>query len=148
MERSRKIQPAFLFLAMLLVLAGGFAFLAVRPVQAAPAGAPPLITVTGSCDGAGNSVFTITNLGGAMTSNYTWEIYQNSVFLTSGVFQLAAFPGPSNSQQLTINGLYGTIMVAVRNGTTPAAVQIASASAFCVTPTPTKSRTPTITRTP
>jgi hypothetical protein len=93
---------------------------------------PPSITVAGSCDTFGNSIFTITNIGGAMTSNYTWELYQNNVFLTSGVFQLAASPGPGNSLQLTINGLYGNLAVAIKNGTTPAAVEIARATAFCV----------------
>src|SRR5436853_30168 len=98
MKRHWEKQPAFLFLSLLLVQAGGFPLLLGQPAQAAPAGAPPIITVTGTCDGAGNSVFTITNTGGAMTTNYTWEIYQNSVFLTSGVFMLTASPGPGNSQ--------------------------------------------------
>jgi hypothetical protein len=106
--------------------------------------APPNIVVAGSCDGAGNSIFTITNTGGDMTTNYTWNIYQNSIFLTSGPFSLTA----GQSMQLTINGLYGNVMVTIKNGTTPAAVEIASATAFCVTPTPTVTRTPTRTPVP
>jgi hypothetical protein len=93
---------------------------------------PPNITVSGTCDTFGNSVFTIKNLGGAMTTNYTWELYQNNVFLTSGTFLLTAAGTASDSQQLTINGLYQNITVAIKNGTTPAAIQIASATAFCV----------------
>lgn len=93
---------------------------------------PPNITVSGTCDTFGNSVFTIKNTGGAMTTNYTWELYQNNVFLTNGVFSLTAAGTPGDTQQLTINGLYGTLMTAIKNGTTSAAVQIASATAFCV----------------
>src|SRR6476659_5951189 len=77
---------------------------------------PPNITVSGTCDTFGNSVFTLKNLGGAMTTNYTWELYQNSVFLTSGTFLLTAAGTPSDNQQLTINGLYQNITVAVKNG--------------------------------
>jgi hypothetical protein len=94
--------------------------------------APPNITVSGTCDGFANSVFTIKNLGGAMTTNYTWEIYQESVFLTSGVFQLTKGGTTGDTMQLTINGLYGNIVVAVKNGTTPAAIEITRATAFCV----------------
>ena len=120
---------------------GRAALLGLWLFAAGPAAADPIIGVTGSCDGAGNAVFTITNSGTAMTSNYTWEIYQNGVFLTSGVFLLAGAPGPGNTQQLTINGLYGNLRVDVRNGTTPAAVVVASATTVCVTPTPTPTRT-------
>lgn len=109
---------------------------------------PPNLTLSGACDGAGNSIFTIRNLGGAMTANYTWEIYQNSIFLTSGLFQLTAAGTTGDTQQLTINGLYGNLRVAVRNGTTPSAVEIGSATALCITPTPTITRTGTITKTP
>jgi hypothetical protein len=99
--------------------------------------APPNLTLSGTCDIFGNSVFTIKNIGGAMTTNYTWEIYQNNVFLTSGTFQLTKAGTPSDTQQLTINGLYGNIAVAIKNGTTPAAVQIAITSAICVNSSPT-----------
>ncbi|HEX3084498.1 MAG TPA: hypothetical protein VHP99_08265, partial [Pyrinomonadaceae bacterium] len=93
---------------------------------------PPNITLTGTCDTFGNSAFTIKNLGGAMTTNYTWELYQNNVFLTSGTFSLTAAGTPSDNQLLTINGLYQNITVTIKNGTTPSAVQILSATAFCV----------------
>ena len=49
---------------------------------------PPNITLTGSCDTFGDSTFTITNTGAAMTVPYSWELYQNSLFLTSGPFTL------------------------------------------------------------
>ena len=91
---------------------------------------PPIISVTGSCDKFGNSVFTITNTGGDMQSNYTWEIYQEGTFLTSEPFSLTG-SGANGSMILSINGLYGNVMVDVKNGTTPSAVQIASAIAFC-----------------
>ena len=58
--------------------------------SAAPVAPPPNITLSGSCDTFGNSQFTIKNIGGAMTTNYTWELYQNSVFLTNGTFMLTA----------------------------------------------------------
>ena len=38
---------------------------------------PPNITLTGSCDTFGDSTFTITNTGAAMTVPYSWELYQN-----------------------------------------------------------------------
>ncbi len=100
--------------------------------------------MTGSCDGAGNAAFTITNTGGAMTVPFTWELYQNSVFLTSGPFTLTAAGTPGSTTQLTINGLYGNLSVVIRdnNGT-----QVTSASAFCPTPTGTPTRTSTTTRT-
>jgi hypothetical protein len=93
---------------------------------------PPNLTLNGTCDTFGNSVFTIKNLGGAMTTSYTWEIYQNNVFLTSGTFLLTAAGTSNDTQQLTINGLYGNVGVKIKNGTTPAAVEILSTTAFCV----------------
>src|ERR1700741_4587818 len=75
--------------------------------------APPNVTLTGTCDLFGNSAFTIKNIGGAMTTNYTWEIYQESAFLTSGTFMLTKAGTSSDTQQLTINGLYGNVSVAI-----------------------------------
>ncbi len=110
-----------------------------------PTPIPPYIVLAGTCDGAGNSVFTITNTGGAMTVSYTWELYQNSVFLTSGPFTLTANGSAGNSTQLTINGLYGNLMVAIRDNL---GVQLTSDTVFCATPTPTITRTGTNTSTP
>ncbi|HJW32119.1 MAG TPA: putative Ig domain-containing protein [Holophagaceae bacterium] len=84
------------------------------------------LLLTGTADIQGNSLFTIKNTGGAMNSNFTWEIYQNGVFLTSGVFQLTAAGTPGDTQLLTINGLYGNVTVAIKDGTTASATQIAS----------------------
>ena len=109
-----------------------------------PTRVPPNLTLAGTCDGAGNSVFTIANLGGAMTVNYTWELYQNSIFLTSGPFSLTASGATGDTIQLTINGLYGNLAVTIRDNKGD---QINSATAFCTTPTPTITRTATITRT-
>ena len=49
-----------------------------------------------------------------MTVNYTWELYQNSVFLTSGPFLLTAAGTAGDHQVLTINGLFGVIEVRVK----------------------------------
>jgi hypothetical protein len=93
--------------------------------------APPIIGVTGTCDGSANSVFTIVNSGGATYVNYTYEIYQNATFLTSGLFSLTAVGTPNSVLQLTINGLYGAIELRIKN---PAGVQVASATAICGDP--------------
>lgn len=119
-----------------------------QTVKAAPdtaAKAAPVITISSTCDGAGNAVFTITNLGSAMTVNYSWELYQNSVFLTNGTFMLTAVGTPGASTQLTTNGLYGNLSVKLKDNT---GMVIGTSSPFCVTPTPTKTRTPTKTLTP
>jgi len=94
-----------LSLALIVSLTGPYS------ARASRLAAPPNITVSASCDGAGNSNFNIKNIGGDMTVNYSWEIYQNSVFLTSGPFMLSG----GASQILTITGLYGSISVAVRD---------------------------------
>src|SRR6478609_2808556 len=82
MKPYKAVLPQALTLLLIFLLS--FAPNQAQPVHAAPIIAPPNLTLTGTCDGAGNSVFTIKNLGGAMTISYTWEIYQNGVFLTSG----------------------------------------------------------------
>ena len=128
-----------LLLALLISLSWPSSALA----QATPI--PPNIVLSGSCDGAGYSVFTISNTGGAMTVSYTWEVYQNGVFLTSGPFTLAAAGAPGDSTQLSISGLYGQIMVVIRDNN---GVQVASDTADCATPTPTVTRTPTATPVP
>ncbi|HJV90785.1 MAG TPA: putative Ig domain-containing protein [Holophagaceae bacterium] len=84
------------------------------------------LLLTGTADIQGNSDFTIKNTGGAMTTNFTWEIYQNGVFLTSGPFQLTAAGTSGDTQRLTINGLYGNVTVTIKDGTGPGATQIAS----------------------
>ena len=84
-------------------------------LAASGASAAPIITVAGTCDTLANSSFTITNIGTAMTVNYTWELYQNSVFLTSGPFLLTASGTPGDHQVLTINGLFGVIEVRVKD---------------------------------
>ena len=96
--------------------------------------APPNLTLDGSCDGFGNSIFTIKNTGGAMTVNYTWNLYQNTVFLTSGPFSLTKAGTTGDTIQLSINGLFGNVTVTVRdnNGT-----DLLSNTVFCVDPTPT-----------
>jgi hypothetical protein len=96
--------------------------------------APPNLTVSGTCDTHANSSFVIKNLGGAMFVDYTWELYQNSVFLTSGPFRLTVAGSSSDTQQLTINGLYGSIMVKVKNDT---GAEILSSTAVCAVPTAT-----------
>lgn len=96
--------------------------------------APPNLTLSGTCDTHANSDFTIKNLGGAMFVDYRWEIYQNSVFLTNGSFRLTLAGTAGDTQQLTINGLYGNVMVKVKN---EAGVEILSSSAFCPVPTAT-----------
>ena len=98
-----------------------------RPVQAAPLTAP-IISISGACDLMGNAVFTITNTGDAMTVNYTWELYQESIFLTSGPFMLTAASTTGDTLQLTINGLYSNLTVGIKDNN---GVQIASATAFC-----------------
>ncbi|HQD64590.1 MAG TPA: hypothetical protein PLJ16_05135 [Casimicrobium huifangae] len=90
--------------------------------------APPVITVAGTCDASANSQFAITNIGGAMSVNYTWELYQNSVFLTSGPFLLTAAGTPGATQVLTINGLYGALAVRIKSNT---GVEVANATATC-----------------
>lgn len=135
-------QKTVLF-SLLLVLLISLVWPSPALAQATPI--PPSITLSGSCDGAGNSVFTITNTGGAMTVNYTWELYQNSVFLTSGPFTLTAAGNTGSSLQLTINGLYGQLTVVIRDNN---GVQVTSGSATCATPTPTITRTGTSTYTP
>ena len=130
-----------LLLSLLLTLLIGLLWPSAALAQATP----PNIVLTGSCDGAGNSQFIITNTGGAMTVSYTWELYQNSVFLTSGPFTLAAAGNPGSSLQLTINGLYNNLMVVIRDNL---GVQLTSATVLCVTPTPTTTRTPTATPVP
>ena len=90
--------------------------------------APPVITVAGTCDASANSQFAITNIGGAMSVNYTWELYQNSVFLTSGPFLLTAAGTPGATQVLTINGLYGVLTVRIKSNT---GVEVANATATC-----------------
>lgn len=96
--------------------------------------APPNLTISGTCDAHGTSVFTIKNLGGAMFVDYTWELYQNSTFLTSGPFILTVAGSSGDTQQLTINGLYGNIMAKVRND---AGAELLSSTAVCVVPTAT-----------
>ena len=96
--------------------------------------APPNLTMSGTCDTHANSSFTIKNLGGAMFVDYTWELYQNTVFLTSGPFRLTVAGSSGDTQQLTINGLYGNIMVKVKN---EADVEILRSSATCAVPTAT-----------
>ncbi len=93
---------------------------------------PPNLVMTSSCDAHANSIFVITNTGGAMYVPFSWEVYQNGGFLTSGTFTLTAAGTASDAQQLTINGLYGNLMVAVKNNLS---VQITSASAVCAEPT-------------
>ncbi|WP_285725877.1 hypothetical protein [Geothrix rubra] len=88
------------------------------------------LVLSGSADLAGNSNFTITNLGGQMLSDYTWDLYQNGVFLTSGPFRLTAAGTPGATSQISINGLYGNITVDIKDGTTASAVQIASSTVF------------------
>ncbi len=97
-------------------LRAAFALLAACfALTAGAASAAPIITVAGTCDTLANSSFTITNIGTAMTVNYTWELYQNSVFLTSGPFLLTASGTPGDHQVLTINGLFGVIEVRVKD---------------------------------
>ncbi|HEX9010128.1 MAG TPA: hypothetical protein VF804_07160 [Holophagaceae bacterium] len=86
------------------------------------------LVLTGSADLAGNSNFTITNLGGQMLSDYTWDLYQNGAFLTSGPFRLTAAGTSGATTQISINGLYGNITVDIKDGTTASAVQIASST--------------------
>ena len=136
---KQKTVPFSLLLALLISLSWPSSALA----QATPI--PPNIVLSGSCDGAGYSVFTISNTGGAMTVSFTWELYQNGVFLTSGPFTLAAAGTPGSSTQLSISGLYGQIMVVIRDNN---GVQVASDTADCATPTPTVTRTPTATPVP
>ncbi|GAP16606.1 sortase [Levilinea saccharolytica] len=135
-------QKTVLF-SLLLVLLISLVWPSPALAQATPI--PPNITLSGSCDGAGNSIFTITNTGGAMTVNYTWELYQNGVFLTSGPFTLTAAGNTGSSLQLTINGLYGQLTVVIRDNN---GVQVTSGAATCATPTPTVTRTPTATPIP
>ena len=102
-------------------------FVLAQPVQAAPLNAP-IVGISGTCDTRGNSVFTITNTGDAMTVNYTWELYQESTFLTSGPFSLTAASTTGDTLQLSINGLYGNLTVRIKDNN---GVQIGSATAFC-----------------
>ena len=89
---------------------------------------PPNITLTGSCDTFGDSTFTITNTGAAMTVPYSWELYQNSLFLTSGPFTLTANGTQGSALQLTINGLYGNLAALAKDNS---GLQVANATAYC-----------------
>ena len=106
-----------------------------------PTHASPIISVTGTCDSSANSSFTITNTGAAMTLNYTWNLYQNGVFLTNGPFNL----GAGGNLVLSINGLYGEISVTI---TDDSGNPVTNSSATCATPTPTLTKTPTATLVP
>ncbi len=75
-----------------------------------------------------------------MTVSYTWELYQNGVYLTSGPFSLTAAGTLGDATQLSISGLYGQIMVVIRDNN---GVQVTSDTADCATPTPTLTRTST-----
>jgi hypothetical protein len=119
-------------------------FTSPQTVPAAFQLANPVISVVGICDNKGNGTFTITNTGEAMTVNYTWEIYQDGSYLTSGLFSLTA-SAPGNTMQIAIHGLYGTLRVDIKDDHQAV---IASGTAFCAFPTATQTSTPTSTPTP
>jgi hypothetical protein len=115
-----------------------------QTVQAAPWMGLPVITVTGTCDGAGNSVFTIINTGGAMTVDYTWRVYLNDTFFFSDSFSLNAAGNVNDRMQLSNNGLYGSIKVIIWDNNN---TEVSSATSVCSVP-PNLTLTPTMILTP
>ena len=110
-------------------------------VHASPLSAPPVISVSGTCDTGGNATFTISNSGGDMPDVYTWEIFQETSLITNGAFILYA----GDTLDRTTSGTYGNIRLDIKDnfGTV-----IASETTSCVPPTETPTNTPTATLIP